>query len=355
MNNIGLLSDNNLDKLKNSSIYNITIEDKQPKNLPSENTFMHTKTKQGEKKILEQISTTNPFLTCQSTIKNENIKAPISNFELQKELSKKSKLKSGNEFENINIINDSQYLFRDIETNINKNVINLKDYQIDINDNSNLLSKRNNTKILMQDTLTQNKKFLKKVNKENDFDVISKWGKNNNLLGGFNHENFDFSLIINPDKLKLNKPENDSMVIFNDDKPINKSILKEIDNNQLKESNLKISNFIFENTSPNGVNVNTSDLYIQNEKGESIKSDLGNFPNNTFFQMSSPKDSENSLNLNEKPIFSIHDFDKESPKDPKDQETIFIDHLKNKTHIYSPMNNHKSKYFCFNLKKRFLF
>lgn len=317
---------------------------------------MHTKTKQGDKKTLEEVSTTNPFFTCQSTFKNENIKAPISNFELQKELSKKSKLKSGNEFENINIINDSQYLFGDSEVNTHNNMTSLKDYQLSFTENLDILSKRNNQKFLVEDTSVQNKKGLKKVNKENGFGAIQKWGKDNNFLNDFNQENFDLSFRMNSDKLKLNKPENDSMVIFEDKKSMNKSILKELDNNQLKESTLKTSHFLFGNPSPEGPNVYTSGLYIKDEKGESMKSAHANFPDNTFFQISSPKDSGNSLELNEKPIFSINDFDKRSPIKLKEQEPLFINEQeKNKCNLYSPMNYIQSKFICFNSKSRFLF
>lgn len=332
------ISNNNLNEFRDSSVYNITIEDQAKNFFPSEKTFFQTKTQKGEKKKKEDLSTTNPFLTCQSSIKNENIKASISNFELQKEISKKSKLKSGNEFDNINIQNDSQHLFG--ESTAPKNITSIKDHEFSFNKNSPYLSKRdimNFSKNNVLDNQIFRPENLKRVNKENDFKVIQKWGRDNCSLNFIDHEQFDLSLNLNCEKNYIKNLENESMLIFGGQNQNSKNLFKDNSSNIFKDSQkeplnlLKKTNLnIQTENSKKRTNFEFSKCFTQFDKHL-----------NTFNQS---KGSPSHLDLTEKLIYSISNSMKNSPeKTILNENNLFNNNEKNRSALFSPLPLKKSK------------
>ena len=311
------------------------------------------KTNKGEKNNFEEVSTTLPLLNYHSAIKNQKIKNPISNFELQKEISKKSKLKTGNEFDNINIINDSQYLFGESLIQMNNesnnqanNITSIKDNQFSISNviGSDILTKRDdefllgkrNFNILNNNITNMNVNFnmnlnLKKINKENNANVAQKWGKDNQNLNNLDQESLDLVYNSNSKKNKKNKIENESFLIFKGKRQCEKNSSINIINDY---SNLNQNDYAYKNFEyfPKGEN-----FEFGNRLNLSLKE------TNIFNTI---KDNVNSIEINDKNSSLSQNSSRIYPNELTNRKNNYLTEQDiNKKTFYSPINCLKSKIY----------
>lgn len=311
--------------------------------MPEKNKFLHTKTNKGEKKTLNEVSTTLPILNFQSALKNEKIKNTISNFELQKELSKKSKNIGGNEFQHINIINDSQHFFGNNSHKIEKknNLTSINDNQFDCSNEFSFLNKRENIFFDKNNNELKDQKSFKKINCNSDISVAQKWGKDNKFMNNFYQENLDFSFGYDMSKLPQQKQENESILIFKGQNSSFQSNNRNIffnSSNNISNNNLNEYQMGFPIDSNN---ICTSDFFPKDDKSELNKSILNNLYEPNCFNFSKELGNNSEEELNNKIYNLTPPSRKLSPND--------INQIKEKN-SFQDKNKKKSYFSTFDLE-----
>lgn len=177
--------------------------------------FPQTKTQKQQMKFATEISTGNGILMNQRMFKQETEKQTISNFDVELENKKGFKAqKKTNNFENIDILNDSRYLFNELNP---KKRINSKD----LLDNQPMLGKMNIFKFANTENIESNlfeKSNVEELKRTNtwssDRDIDSKWQVPQKFIEELIPEDNNSRTFLNPFTQTQSIKENDSLAYF---------------------------------------------------------------------------------------------------------------------------------------------